>query len=142
MKDIARPEILGDFQRDAAELAIALGVVEVVSSASTVEAIAVEILGVVNEEITDATGGAAAHDGGETEARPHRNGDAGDDDGIRFGAAVARQHDRDFVTLSDQGFGKAFDHVRQTTGFGERQAFRGYEQDSQVGFILRYPGTY
>ena len=58
MKDIARPEILGDFQRDAAELAIALGVVGVVPSASTVEAIAVEILGVVNEEITDATGGA------------------------------------------------------------------------------------
>jgi hypothetical protein len=44
------------------------------------------------------------------------------------------------MAVSDQGFGKAFDDVRQTTGFGERQAFRGYEQDSQVDLILRYPG--
>src|SRR5262249_33876285 len=127
MKDIGRPEILGDFQRDTAELAVALGVIGVVATAPAVQTIAVEIFGVIDEEIADAAGGAASHDRGETEPRTHRNGDTRDNNGIRFGAAIARQDDRDFVTVADQCFGKTFDDVRQTTGFGERQAFRGYE---------------
>ena len=61
MDDIGLPEVFCDFDRDAAELAVALGVVGKVAAALAVEAAAIEVVGIVDEEIAH-TGERAAID--------------------------------------------------------------------------------
>jgi len=59
MKDIGTPVVFCDFDGHAAKLAVALGVVGKVAAALTVESASIEIVGIINEEITH-TGESAA----------------------------------------------------------------------------------
>ncbi len=66
MNDIGAPEVLQAISMAAqTELAVTLGVVGIVAAAFAVETAAIEIVGIVDEEILDATEFAAVGDGRE-----------------------------------------------------------------------------
>src|SRR5712664_3532042 len=113
MEYIRAPHVLGDFDGRAAKLAVTFGVVWIVAAGAAIEAIAIKIGGVVHEKITYSADHGTIGDGWKTEAcAAHRNRDAGHDHGANLHAAVAGQHDRDFVPEANQGFWQGLDHVR------------------------------
>jgi hypothetical protein len=145
MNYVGPPHVLGNFNCDAAELAVTLGIVRIIAAGAAVEAVAIEIGGVVDEEIAHAADDRAIGNGGEAKTRAaHGNADAGHDYRTYLRAAVARQDDGDFVPEIDQGFWQRLDDVRQSAGLGKRQTFRCDEEYSQMVLmrllddILRY----
>src|SRR5260370_40829150 len=118
-------DMLGDFDGRAAKPAVTLGIVWKIAADAAVEAIAIKIGRVIDEEITHPAEHGTISDGGETEARSaHRNRDAGQDHGVSLGSTVAGQYHGDRVPEADCRFWQSLDHVREAASFGKGQPFR------------------
>ena len=72
--------------------------------------------GIVNEKVADAVEQRAVGDGRKAETAAHGNGEAGHDDSGGFCAAIARENNGNFVTLSGERLGQRFDDVGEATG--------------------------
>ncbi len=131
--------MLGDFDGGAGEFGVTLGIIGKISGAVAINAVAVVIAGIIDEEITHAVEDGAVGYGRETQAAAHGDGEAGHDDGVGFGIAVTGKDDGDFVAKCREGLGQGFDYVGEASGFGERKAFGGREEDSQDGFTGKVP---
>src|SRR5712671_1028117 len=102
MHYIGAPDMLGDFDGGAAELAVALGVIGVIAGRAAVEVVAIKIGRVVDEKIADAIDHSAIRDGWKTEAgAAHRNRHAGHYDGTGFCSSIPWQYDGDLVSEAD-----------------------------------------
>src|SRR5262249_9165316 len=131
------PNVFCDFDRGAGKFTEAFGVVPEIPAGSAVDAITLEVAGVINEKIADAVEESAVGDGGKTQTRAGRNGERRHDDGGGFCAAITRENYGDFVAASDESLRKRFDHVGEAARFGKRQAFGCHEKDSHTRFGLR-----
>src|SRR5690242_14673731 len=99
MDNVRLPDVLGDFDGGAAEFAVALGVVRVITSSTAVKGVAVKVSRVVDKKVAHTGDHGAITDGGKPQAgTAHGNGDACGDNRFHLGAAIARKHDRDFVS--------------------------------------------
>lgn len=140
MDNVSGPDVLGNFNGGATEFAVALGVVGKIAGAIAVDAVAVEIAGIIDKKIAHTVENGAIGNGGKAQAATHGNGEAGHHHGSGFYSAIAGQNDGDFVTLRGQGFGQGLDYVGEAASLGEGKAFGGgeeYSQDSVTGNAVR-----
>ncbi len=121
---VGMPEMLGDFNRGAAKLTVALGIIRIIAAGTAVEPVAIKIGGIVYKKIANAVDYGTVGNGWKTEAcAAHGNRHAGHDHGTGLRSAVARQHNRDFMAEADQGLRQSLNDVREAPGFGKGQAF-------------------
>src|ERR1700733_4307909 len=113
---IGGPNVFGDFDRGAAKFAVTLGVVGKIPGAVTVNSVAVEIAGMVNEEVAHAVKHGAVGNGWKSQPTAQRNCDTGHDHHTCFYSPVARQDHSQFMALGDEGFGQRFDYVGEAAG--------------------------
>ena len=73
MDHIRGPNVLDDFDRYAAELAVTLGIVWKISGTIAVKTVAIEISRVVDKKIPNARNLCTVHDGGKSQSIRHRN---------------------------------------------------------------------
>ena len=114
-------------QRRVAQKGEPLGAVGIVLAALAVDAFAVEIAGLVDEDDADA-GGGDRKDAGVQLAVSQSHRDA--PDAVAGGdPAVTRHHDLDIVPQARQRLRQGPQNVGQAPGFRERGDFRGHHQD-------------
>src|SRR5262249_41844516 len=75
MEDIRRPNVLGDFDGGPAEFAVTLRIVAEFALCTAVDAVAIEISGIVDEEVADAVDGSAVSNGWKPNTIAHRYGE-------------------------------------------------------------------
>jgi hypothetical protein len=125
MDHIRQPHAFYEFDRGARKFGEALGVIGIVNALLAVELLAVIETAVDHEEITHAGHRCAFGDRRKSQLISHGDGDARNQRGRDFVAAVTRQQHRHFVAHFGQRLGQRLHHVRQPAGLGVRQAFRG-----------------
>src|SRR5262249_44648000 len=114
---------LGDFDGRTAELAVTFRVVAELSVRAAIDAIAVEICGIIDKEEADTEDRRAIRHGRKTNAIADWNSESRHHDHRGLLTAIMRQDDGDFVPFCDQSLRQCFDYVGQATGLGKRQSF-------------------
>ena len=118
---LGHPELFRQFYGCPRELREALGIVGIILSRHAVELIAIEILGVVDEEILHSALPPSVGDRRETQRGAHRHGHALDHDVLDRHVPITGQHHGHVVSLRHQSLGQRFDYVGQAARLAERQ---------------------
>ena len=133
MEDVRDAELLGGFERRAAEESEALPVVEIFAGLGAVGRFAVEELRAIDEVELDSIVGSAVENGDEAVVVLEGDGEAADER-LLFGYALADlrvvgQIDGHAMAKAGDLAGQCADDVCQSSGFDVRNAFRGGEDD-------------
>ena len=116
MNHVRQPHALHELDRHARKLGIALRVVGIVAGLVAVELRAVEVRGIVHEEIAHALDWRAFADRRKPHFFAQRYADARNQHGRDLVAVIARQQDHHFVPRSHQRPRQAFYDVRESAG--------------------------
>ncbi len=130
MKYICWPYMLRDFDRRAAEFAVAFGIVGKIAGGISVKTVAIEVSGIIDKKVANAIQQRAVHNRRKTQPVAHRHGKARNYFRAALSSPVPGQHHGHFMTASNQRFGKRFHYIGKTSGLRKRQTFRGDQEDS------------
>jgi len=144
MNHVGEPDVFSDINGGPGKFTEAFGIVREIARGCAVDAVAIEVGGIVNKEIVNAVEKSAVGNGGKSQARAERNCKAWHHHGGGFRATVTGKNHGDLVPTGDQSFGQRFDYVGEAARFGKRQAFGCHEQDSHtiIELELRYRSGY
>jgi hypothetical protein len=132
MDYIGVPDVLGHFNRGSRELAKPFGIIWIVSGRTPVEIVAIEVRGIIDNEIAHAINHGSVSNGWEAETRStHGNRNARQNHGMCFGSAISGENDRYFMTEADECLWQSLDYICETASLGKWQAFRRHKKDSQ-----------
>ena len=130
MENICWPDMLRDFDRRAAEFAVAFGIVGKIASGISVKTVAIEVSGITDKKVAHAIQQRAIHNRRKPQTVAHRHGKARNYFRTARSSPVPGQHHGHFVTARNQRFGQRFHYIGKPSGLRKRQTFRGDKEDS------------